>query len=294
MSWLLYYLFLKPLSLLPLPALYVLSDGLYLLLYRAAGYRKAVVRDNLERSFPEKSAAEIKSIMDEFYRYFCDLLVESVKLFSLGEAELRRRCPVENTEVWEPLLAAKRPFIIFAAHFNNWEFGAQSFQIHLPDDHPSVGIYAPLKNPFFERKMLQTRSRFGMILVSKKRIKEYTEAHVGKPFTYLMAGDQSPNPRGKSYWTTFLNQDTLIPFGTEKYAKALDMPVIYGHVKRYRRGYFGIELFEVTMNPAEEPHGAITEKNVRILEELIRREPPYWLWTHKRWKRKREPEQSAS
>jgi len=44
-------------------------------------------------------------------------------------------------------------------------------------------------------------------------------------------------------------------------------------------------------NPNELPIGAITELHVRELEKVILAEPTFWLWTHKRWKRKRKTEE---
>ena len=54
------------LSLLPFCILYFLSDGLYLLMYYCIKYRRDVVRDNLLKSFPEKS-----EILSLFLRLFC-------------------------------------------------------------------------------------------------------------------------------------------------------------------------------------------------------------------------------
>ena len=32
------------------------------------------------------------------------------------------------------------------------------------------------------------------------------------------------------------------------------------------------------------PENQLTEEYTRLLEQMIRRAPAYWLWTHKRWK----------
>ena len=47
------------LALLPFRALYILSDGLYLLMRHVVHYRRGVVRKNLKDSVPEKSQAEL-------------------------------------------------------------------------------------------------------------------------------------------------------------------------------------------------------------------------------------------
>ncbi|MCB0636682.1 MAG: hypothetical protein KDC54_08695, partial [Lewinella sp.] len=250
MSQLLYYLLIKPLSLLPLSVLHGLSTGLYWLIYRAVGYRKSVVRGNLERSFPEKTPAEIAAIMDDFYRRFCDIVVETIRLFSMSEEELRRRCPVENPEVWNQIAEQGKGFIVFAGHTNNWEFGAQSFQLFLPESYRSVGFYAPLKNDFLNRKMQESRGKFGMWLVSRREVKPFVAEHHREHLAYFLGADQAPKAHGKTFWMTFLHQETPIAFGPEKFAKEFDLPVVYAEVKRYRRGYYGAMLHVTTLDPA--------------------------------------------
>ena len=76
-------------------------------------------------------------------------------------------------------------------------------------------------------------------------------------------------------------------YGTEKYAREYDYPVVFGWVKKLRRGYYEITFELIADKPAESPHGAISEKHTRMLEEEILSQPQYWLWTHRRWKRER-------
>ena len=91
-----YYFFLIPLSLLPYTALYLLSDFLFVILYRLVGYRRKVVFSNLQRSFPDKNKEELKIIMINFYRHFCDILIESVKGFTVSEEQLRKRVLIKK------------------------------------------------------------------------------------------------------------------------------------------------------------------------------------------------------
>ena len=72
------------LSLLPLCVHYVFSDVLYFFLYRVAGYRIKVVRHNLATSFPDKDEKELQNIERRFYHWFCDYIVETVKMFSMS------------------------------------------------------------------------------------------------------------------------------------------------------------------------------------------------------------------
>ncbi len=286
MSQLLYYLILLPLSKLPTSVLHTVSTGIYYLLYRVIGYRTKVVYGNLERSFPEKSDKEIKAIADDFYRHFCDLIMESIRLFSMPLEEWRARSLATNPEILDPYFEQGRTLIVFEPHYGNWEVAGTCYPQYTRYD--TVAFYAPLYNKFFDKIMCESRGRAGFQLVDKKEIKTFFNAKRERPVAIYFGGDQSPTSSKKSFWMDFLNQDTAMTFGTEKYAVEYDCPVFYAQVDRLKRGYYSITLKLVTDKPREEEHGYITRKNMQLLEKQIQEEPRYWLWTHRRWKRKRK------
>ena len=72
------YSWVKVHALLPMRALYVLSDILYVLIYKIAGYRVKVVRRNITASFPDKSKAEWRQLERRFYHHFADYIVETI------------------------------------------------------------------------------------------------------------------------------------------------------------------------------------------------------------------------
>ena len=286
MSKILYYLFLKPLSMLPLSILYVFSTGLYYVLYYGAGYRKKVVMGNLRRSSPDKSEEEIKKIASDFYRHLCDLIFESVRMFSMGKEEISRRAIVTNPEFVKELEAYNKGIVLIAGHYNSWEMMGTAFPMF--SKLPVVALYSPIKDPFFSKVLSDSRGKYGLEMVPKHEAKAMFKEWNGRPAIYLFGGDQSPTSSKKSFWMDFLNQDTAVAFGTEKFAKEYDCLVVFGDIQKVKRGYYTMTFSLITDQPLEEEHGAITIKHTQKLEEIIRAEPQYWLWTHKRWKRKRE------
>lgn len=286
MSRILYYVILKPLSYLPLSVLYVLSDGVYVLLYRMFGFRKKVVLTNLRNSFPEKSEAEIQEIAAKFYQHLCDIIIEAVRMFSMPKAELLRRCPVTNPELLDQYAAQGKGVIIVAGHYNNWELAAVACGLQIA--HDTMGIYHPLSDDFMDKKLLQSRGRFGMDLVHKKSVKKYYEDNKHRLVASMYGADQSPSNAKKAYWMRFLNQDTAVPYGAEKYAKEYNLPVLYGAVSKLRRGYYEMTFQTLEDTPSESPYGRISELHTKALETQILEAPEYWLWTHRRWKKKRE------
>ena len=286
MSALLFYLLIKPLSLLPLRMLHVLSTGVYYILYHLVGYRKKVVFGNLERSFPDKTPAEIKAIGSDFYRHFCDLIFESIRMFSMSQEELRRRAYVTNPEYIKELEKLGKGIIVVAGHYGSWEMIGTSFAQFT--DLPVAALYSPIKDPFFSKVLSESRAMCGLKLVPKHEGPAMFEASKDEPTFFLFGADQSPTSSKKSFWMEFLNQDTAVAFGTEKFAKNYDCAVIFGDIEKVKRGYYNMTFSMISENPREEEHGAITIEHTRRLEANILREPRYWLWTHRRWKRKRE------
>jgi len=279
-----YYILILPLSLLPYPLLYLLSDIIFLIMYRVIGYRKEVVFTNLKNSFPNKSKQELKKIMSDFYRHLCDIIMESVKGFTISEKQLRKRLIIKNPE-FSNYFADKRQSIIFVGgHYNNWEICAQAFAMY--SNHKCIGIYKPLSNAFINDKIYTSRSKYGMHLISMKQTKKSFEDG-DEPKAIVFGSDQNPANPKRAHWVQFLNQDTGVLFGVERYAKEYDWPVVFVSILKAKRGYYEVEYSLVTDNPNEEPHGKITEDFTKRLEQDIINQPQYWLWSHKRWKHKR-------
>jgi KDO2-lipid IV(A) lauroyltransferase len=280
-----YYGVILPVSRLPFPVLYGLSNCLYYLFYYLIGYRKKVVMANLRNSFPKLSRDEHRQIAQKFYRHFCDLTLESLKIFSMSEKEIRQRLIYINTELPNRYFDQQRSVIIAGGHYNNWEYLALSMDLALK--HQCRGIYKPLTNKFFDARIKETRGRFGMQLIGNREVKERFENEAHVCTATIFAIDQAPSMHSKPHWMTFLNQDTGVLTGSEKYAKEYNSPVIFGHLRKIRRGYYSFEFEMAVDNPRETQAGEITERITRMLENDILDRPEYWLWSHRRWKRKR-------
>jgi Kdo2-lipid IVA lauroyltransferase/acyltransferase len=290
LTFLFYYLLLIPISRLPYPVLYAVSDGLYYLVYYGVGYRKAVVMQNVRNSFPDKSEKEQLDICKKFYRHLCDLIVESVKVFTISKKDVRKRMVVKNEALLSSFFDRQRSVIIAGGHYNNWELFAVA--VAAPIQHKAIAIYKPLTNLFFDRKMRETRSKYGLRMISTKIVKEVFEAERTNLTATIFGTDQSPPHPDKCHWMKFLNQDTGVLYGAERYAREYNYPVVFCRIEKVKRGYYCFEFLPCCDEPLQTLPGEITEKITRMLEADIIKQPEYWLWTHKRWKHKR-PEPSS-
>ena len=274
-------------SLLPLWVFYRLSDGLYYLVYHVVRYRRRVVYANLRSSFPEKSEAEIERIAKDFYSFFCDYIVETLKLFSMGEKNMRKRMKFEGLDQVKEDFANGRSVSVYLGHYCNWEW-ISSLGLHL--DEQCGQIYHPLENATIDRLFLYMRGRFkaqsikmdDTFLTILKWKKEGRKNIVG----YI--ADQVPGYNNIHYWADFLHHDTPVFTGAERISKIMDTAVYYIDVERPRRGYYVARFIKIADSLNEHPVFFATEQYFRLLEKNIQRAPQYWLWSHKRWKRTRE------
>lgn len=284
-SKILYYIVLLPISKLPYPLLYLLSNFVFFLMYRVVGYRKKVVLKNIKASFPEKSDEEHLKIMVDFYRHFCDLITESVKGFSLKKEEALKRMELVNPEVANHFFEKGQDVIFVGGHYNNWEIFAIAAGLQMK--HIPVGIYKPLSDKYMDKKMKESREKYRLKMCATHDVKKFIGEKQEKPKATIFAIDQSPSNPKKSYWMNFLNQETPVLYGAEKYAKELDLPVIFGKIEKVKRGHYKTTLKLLCDNPTEQPYGYIMQLATKELEKDIIEHPQYWLWTHKRWKHKR-------
>ncbi|MBT8049624.1 MAG: lysophospholipid acyltransferase family protein [Gammaproteobacteria bacterium] len=282
-----YYLalpFIYLVSYLPFRALYRLSDLMFFLVYRVIGYRKRVVTTNLERSFPDKSPGEIRAIRSDFYRYFCDLSLETLKTLTVSADVVGQHISCGDMSALERFYEKKQSVIIVMGHLGNWELcGAYFNQLPL---HQLYVLYHPLRNRYFDGLFYRMRTRHGTRLYSmKSAFKGMVKDRKELTATAFIA-DQTPSP-SKAYWMTFLNQDTAVFRGTESIAKKLDYPVIYLSVIRERRGHYRLDSELLAEHPRDLPENALTELHTRRLEKDIIAHPEIWLWSHRRWKHRR-------
>ena len=220
-----------------------------------------------------------------FYRHFCDILIESVKGFTVSEEQLRKRVLIKNPEFIHYYADKGQSIILVGGHYNNWEICVQAFSMY--SNHRCIAIYKPLSDVFLNSKIYKSRSLFGLELISMKQTKRSFDEN-SKVKAIVFGSDQNPSNPKRAHWMNFLNQDTAVLFGVEKYAKEYNWPVVFVSISKVKRGCYEVEYSLITDKPTEQPHGRITESFTKKLEQDIINNPQYWLWSHKRWKHKRK------
>ena len=277
------------LSLLPFWAHYLFSDFVYLIVYRLIGYRVKVVRNNLTTSFPEKSEVEILQIERKFYHSLCDYFVETVKMMTMSERQMRRRMVFKNTEALNLCIAEKQSIALYLGNTFNWEW-VTSLPLWLTKKVHCGQLYHALENEAFDTLFLHIRERWGsecipLVDVLRKTI-EYKQKQQTTIIGYL--GDQVPHWNNIHHWCWFLNHDTPVMTGTERIAIKNRQAIFFLELSRPKRGYYVAEFKLITRMPEHLKEFEATDIYHQMLEANIRRQPELWLWSHNRWKRTRE------
>lgn len=274
--------FLYVLSLLPLPILLFFARLLYYPLYYIIGYRKKVVRENLQKSFPEKDLNTIISIEKSFYKYLADLIFEIIKLNNISETEIRKRVKFNNLSQIENYFNKGESILACTGHYGNWELCMLA--LGLNTSATSYVIYKPLTNEVFEKWFQKWRTQFGNIFVPMRQTLRQVVATKDKATMFCFASDQTPVREETQYTLQFLNQSTAVLLGLEKIALQTNRPIFYFDVMKVKRGYYEVNCIPLCLSPKETKDHEITDLLFEYLNKSIQREPAFWLWSHRRWK----------
>ncbi|MFT3846501.1 MAG: lipid A biosynthesis acyltransferase [Lacibacter sp.] len=275
------YGFLKLLSFLPLPVLYLLSDFVYFMLVYVFKYRKAVVLGNLKIAFPEKTDNERIKIMKDFYHNFCDTFIEMIKMLSWSKEEILKRFK-GNPELMNQWKGKEQSIQLITGHYFNWEMANLGFSAVF--NIPFVVVYMPVKNKPVNEVIKKLRSKNGTVLIPATDFKNQLREILKKQYILVLVGDQNPGIPKKAYWTNFFTKPAPFVKGPEKGAKQNNTILVYTDFYKIKRGYYQFDLELVTTNPGEFKEGELTKILVKKVEESIRKRPANYLWSHRRWK----------
>ena len=282
------------LSLLPLWLHYLFSDILFVAVAYVLRYRHRVISKNLSSAYPDKSDKELKKLRMQFYRHFCDILVETVKYTSITDKNIMRRMKFTGADKVAEILNSGQSVALLLGHYGNWEWVSSLVLWVRPliTNNTVMGqIYHPLENEVMNRVVLKARSRMGSDNVSKTETLRWIIGNKrdGRPTILGYINDQVPKWENIHHWLTFLNHpDTPVFTGIERIVHSQNQAVVYVDVKRVGRGRYECEFQVITRDPSTFGEFELTDDFFRRMEQTINRAPQYWLWSHNRWKRTRE------
>ncbi|MCG6186487.1 lysophospholipid acyltransferase family protein [Maribellus maritimus] len=278
-------LFLRLISKLPFVFIYFLSDVFYFIVYYLIKYRKNVVLQNLKNSFPEKSHREIIIIRKKYFKHFCDLIFESIKMLDMKKSDYEKRMLIKNSKSINHYFEKGKSVAVLTMHYNNWEWTSC-----LPREikHRVIGVYKPLHNKKFDVLINSSRKKQGAEMVSNSNVlRRIIRAEQKKEPVFVgLGGDQTP-PFFHSLWYTFLNQETMFYPGPASIPKRFNHPVFFQIVEKISRGKYATRFELLVENPQDFSEKEIMKIYIQKMEEIISENPEFYLWSHNRWKHKR-------
>ena len=277
------------LSLLPFRIMYLISDGLFFLIFYIIRYRRKLVRKNLSESFPEKGIKEISHIEKRFYHFFTDYVFETCKLATISKKEMMRRMIFTNIDVIESEISQGKSVTLFLGHYCNWEW-ISSLPMYISTPFTAGQVYQEIKNVAVDRLFLENRGKFGSNSVELNHIARWANMQIKNNHTIAVGyiADQSPHWHSMNHWIHFLNHETSAFIGPEKITKKYDFQAYFIDIKRPKRGCYQAEFIKLHDDPKSLPDFELTDIYFSVLEKTIHRDPTLYLWTHNRFKRTRE------
>ena len=264
-------------------------------------YRRKVVCENIDRSFPDAPEHLRKRYVRDFYRHFGRLVCETI-WFSHTTARRMERSQIVsavNPEESARLQSVAPGTIILAGHYANWEllFGFEHFA--LPEGSADsyafkrsnvAMVYKKLTSPLWDEIFRECRLRllgtdFENYIESAGILRHVVEHH-GDGYFYMFDTDQRPYANAKAVMDVeFMGQPAQTMYAGAGVAHKYGLAVSYLSMTRKPsgKGYL-CELKTICDDASKMEVQQIMDEFYRLLEADIRKDPGEYLWSHKRWK----------
>jgi KDO2-lipid IV(A) lauroyltransferase len=252
--------------------------------YYLVPIRKDVVFDNLKHAFPEYSKDKIREIAYGSYKSFCFTLAEILYMPWLTDEQLKQIMVCENQDLIVNKFNENNGVILLSAHFGNWEYLATSVALQI--NKKFYVVVKPQRNPFVNDWMNKYRTKWtNEIVPLGVSIRNVFSVLLNKGIVAMVADQRGPK---ESMKLEFFGRMTSVYTGPAVLSLKTNSPIIYGISVRQKDLNYKVELFEVDRNNLpdnqDEKIKVLSERMIKNLEEIIRKNPEQWLWMHKRWK----------
>lgn len=243
-------------------------------------YRKQVINNNYKSTIGKGlSTAKLDTFYKKCVYNIAKIIVETIQF----DKSKIPKVTYSNISKLEQVAKTNNGLILMASHYGNWELACINLPLHT--SLPCYGVYKPLKNKILDRELLNLRSRFGLILIPMNGIARSvaTNYNASNPAIYILIADQNPRSVQNVTWVDFLGVKSAFSKGMVKFQEKYNLPLAY------MKNSPGKDIFEYDID-FEFPNSEESEKGVqwysKRLESQITKAPQFWLWSHKRWKRK--------
>ncbi len=263
---------------------YAFSQLIAWILGNVFQYRRKVIEQNLKNAFPNLPETQIRKIRNQFYVNLTDQFLEMLIMTTHSYDYIENHYDIDVSEL-NQLYDEGKSVLMVLGHQFNWEWGlwllSKKTKFHVQ------GVYMPIKNTSIDQWFVKIRGKYGAEMVPANQVRTLLKPLTDKATLTLIIGDQSPANLDHCLWTTFLNQETAFINSYEKIAQRRKMAIVFIEVLKIRQGYYRTPYKIFCKDASELKSNEIVQNFVEFLEESIQKNPDNWLWSHRRWKHKR-------
>ena len=239
-----------------------------------------IIKKNLLLAFSEKDDQSKKVIIDKMWKSYGKILAEYMFMRNFRENIPDNFIEVKGQEILEKIKKLKKPVIFISGHFDNFELMAMHIERSGVD---LAAIYRPLNNYFLNPIMENIRKKYICNKQIKKGIsgtKDILKYYKSGTSIALMI-DQRVS---QGIRTLFFQQKALTTTIPAQFVKKFKCNIVPIHIERKANENFMLEIMEPLNFENNESIENITLELNQILEKMIVKNPPQWIWSHNRWK----------
>ena len=252
--------------------------------YASSRYRK-VSYQNLDFLFQDTlSDEEKKEITKYAFKNLAFNFLHAMELRNMSKEELRKKITIENIEVVEKVHAEGRAVIYVTTHYSSWELGGASIGAFI---EPLIAVYKKMKNREYEKWLLEARDKFGNISMEKSNVVKPLVKNIKNGVACGLLIDTNIN-NNEGVIIDFMGHPLRQTSTPAFLARKFDAAIIPVTIRTDDEENYTLMLFdEIKVEKTEDADADIlkaTQLQADWLGDLIKREPKFWFWLHRRFK----------
>jgi len=247
-------------------------------------YRRAS-KQNLNFIFSNTlSDKEKEDITKYSFKNLSFNFLHAMELRHMTKEDLHQRVTIQNIEAVERIHAQGRAVIYVTTHYCSWELGGASIGAFI---EPLIAVYKKMKNREYEKWLLEARDRFGNISMEKTNVVKPLVKNLKNGVACGLLIDTNINERDGviiDFMGKPLRQTSTPAYLARKFNAAI-IPVT---MRTDDEQNYTLMLFdEIPVEKTDDVNADIlkaTQLQADWLGTLIKREPKFWFWLHRRFK----------
>ena len=285
MGYKLLLIFEKILMLLPKSFRKAFFSGLATFAYYASKKYRNIARINIRFVFGDtKSEKEIEEIVRYSFKNLIFNFLHIMELRNMSLDELEKIITVQNIEAVKKVHDEGRAVIYITTHYSSWELGGASLGAFV---EPVAGVYKKMKNEVYEGWLLEGRARFGNTNLEKSRVAKALIKLIRAKKASGILIDTNINPK-EGIMIDFFGKPLRQTYTPAYLARKFNAAVIPVTVRTDDEENYALMLFdEIPVEHTDDADADIlkaTQLQADWLQDLIKKEPKFWFWLHRRFK----------